>query len=158
MVIDLDTHDAGIGSNSFVQPAIVASSVFNESTVPADNEPVPVYSLPVRTFAVQPPPKLTAGTATSQPLDKTTAKVRRWRVAQREIRGIAGGRWFVQSWIGDKESAYSTAAIAMKNTPTPSGAAPKQKKFKFVKPDLPPARSEASTPVPSVPAPAAPDN
>ena len=45
-----------------------------------------------------------------QPLDRSGAKVRQWRVANREIRGIAGGRWFARSWVGDKESDFATAA------------------------------------------------
>ena len=54
------------------------------------------------------------------PLDKSSKKVRHWRQAQREIRGIAGGRWFIKSWIGDKESEYAAAhAVA----PTPISAA-----------------------------------
>jgi len=31
--------------------------------------------------------------------------------ANREIRGIAGGRWFTRSWVGDKESELATAAV-----------------------------------------------
>ena len=43
------------------------------------------------------------------PLDRTATKVRRWRVANREIRGIAGGRWFTRAWVGDKESEFAVA-------------------------------------------------
>jgi hypothetical protein len=34
--------------------------------------------------------------------------VRHWREANREIRGIAGGRWFAKTWVGDKESQFAT--------------------------------------------------
>ncbi len=43
------------------------------------------------------------------PLDKTRAPVRRWRKAQRVIRGIAGGQWYAPSWVGEKDSAYAVA-------------------------------------------------
>ena len=43
------------------------------------------------------------------PLDKTHAKVRHWRRANRVIRGIAGGQWLVPMWVGDKDSGYATA-------------------------------------------------
>jgi len=43
------------------------------------------------------------------PLDKTRAPVRRWRKAQRVIRGIAGGQWLASSWVGEKDSGYATA-------------------------------------------------
>jgi len=46
------------------------------------------------------------------PLDRNGSKVRRWRIANREIRGIAGGRWFARSWVGDKESEFTNAVAA----------------------------------------------
>lgn len=60
---------------------------------------------------MQPPPKIPTGLAPLIPLDKSKNKPRRWRTANREIRGIAGGRWFTRSWVGDKESELATAAI-----------------------------------------------
>ena len=76
-----------------------------EESVPL---PVPVYPLPSKPFPVQPPPKIGTGFAPVQPLDRSGAKVRQWRIANREIRGIAGGRWFARSWVGDKESDLAT--------------------------------------------------
>lgn len=70
--------------------------------------PLPVYPLPSKPFPVQPPPKIGTGFAPVQPLDRSDGKVRQWRVANREIRGIAGGRWFARSWVGDKESDFAT--------------------------------------------------
>ena len=67
--------------------------------------PVPRYPLPTRPFAVKPPAKLMAQTwASNPPLDRTKLPTRRWRVVQREIRGIAGGRWFAKSWAGGERS------------------------------------------------------
>ncbi|KAH7886230.1 hypothetical protein F5I97DRAFT_1878595 [Phlebopus sp. FC_14] len=77
-----------------------------------DSAPLPVYPLPSKPFPVQPPPKIGTGFAPVQPLDRSGTKVRRWRMANREIRGIAGGRWFARSWVGDKESEFATAASA----------------------------------------------
>jgi hypothetical protein len=53
-----------------------------------------------------------SGFAPLMPLDKSAKKVRHWRPANREIRGIAGGRWFARSWAGEKESEYATAVAA----------------------------------------------
>ncbi|KZT27544.1 hypothetical protein NEOLEDRAFT_95267 [Neolentinus lepideus HHB14362 ss-1] len=69
-----------------------------------ENVPLPLYPLPNKPFPVQPPVKVGTGFAPVLPLDKTGKKVRHWRQAQREIRGIAGGRWFIRSWVGDKDS------------------------------------------------------
>jgi hypothetical protein len=71
---------------------------------------LPVYPLPSKPFPVQPPPKIPTGIAPVIPLDKVH-KPRRWRTANREIRGIAGGRWFTRSWVGDKESELAAAAV-----------------------------------------------
>ncbi|KAF9067050.1 hypothetical protein BDP27DRAFT_1423218 [Rhodocollybia butyracea] len=72
-----------------------------------DGIPVPVYSLPTKPFPVLPPPKVGSGFAPNIPLDRSGTKVRHWRVARREIRGIGGGRWFSQGWVGEKESAFA---------------------------------------------------
>lgn len=74
--------------------------------------PVPSYPLPSKPFPVQPPIKIATGFAPSIPLDKSGKTVRHWRQANREIRGIAGGRWFIRTWIGEKESEYATAHAA----------------------------------------------
>ncbi|KAF9486391.1 hypothetical protein BDN70DRAFT_926640 [Pholiota conissans] len=71
---------------------------------------IPVYPLPTKPFPVQPPPKIASGFAPLLPLDKSGRKVRRWREANREIRGIAGGRWLARTWVGDKESDYTSFA------------------------------------------------
>jgi hypothetical protein len=73
---------------------------------------LPTYPLPTKPFPVHPPPKIGSGFAQALPLDKSGKKVRHWRQANREIRGIAGGRWFAKAWIGDKESEYAAAHAA----------------------------------------------
>lgn len=88
--------------------------------------PMPVYPLPSKPFPVQPPPKIGTGFAPVQPLDRSGAKVRQWRVANREIRGIAGGRWFARSWVGDKESDFATT-VATASTATTSKVADSDK-------------------------------
>ncbi|KAF7965274.1 hypothetical protein HWV62_28836 [Athelia sp. TMB] len=71
---------------------------------------LPIYPLPNKPYPVQPPPKIPTGFAPVIPLDKSTNKPRHWRTANREIRGIAGGRWFARTWVGDKESELAMAA------------------------------------------------
>ncbi|TDL20874.1 hypothetical protein BD410DRAFT_899171 [Rickenella mellea] len=77
-----------------------------------DAVPMPIYPLPAKPFFVQPLPKFPTGFAPSLPLDKTSAKVRHWRQAHREIRGIAGGRWFTKTWVGEKDSEFAIASSA----------------------------------------------
>lgn len=79
------------------------------SDVNLDSVILPVYPLPSKPFPVQPPPKIATGFAPVIPLDKSKNKPRRWRTANREIRGIAGGRWFARTWVGDKESDLANA-------------------------------------------------
>ena len=79
---------------------------------PLDGVPLPVYPLPSKPFPVQPPPKIATGFAPVIPLDKSGKPVRRWRQVQREVRGVAGGRWFVKSWVGEKESEFAAAVAA----------------------------------------------
>ncbi|KAI0778684.1 hypothetical protein BD413DRAFT_510993 [Trametes elegans] len=79
---------------------------------PLEGIPLPVYPLPSKPFPVQPPPKIGTGFASGILLDKSGKPVRRWRQANREVRGIAGGRWFVKSWVGEKESEFATALAA----------------------------------------------
>lgn len=69
--------------------------------------PIPVYPLPTKPFPVLPPPKVGSGFASNMALDRSGAKVRHWRTAKREIRGIAGGRWFAKAWVGEKESVFA---------------------------------------------------
>lgn len=61
--------------------------------------PVPLWPLPTRAFPVQPPPKIPTGYAPSHPLDTKRPPARKWTVMKREIRGIAGGRWFTKTWV-----------------------------------------------------------
>ncbi|KAG5731183.1 hypothetical protein E4T56_gene5005 [Termitomyces sp. T112] len=74
-----------------------------------ENAPVPHYPLPTKPFPVQPAPKIPTGFAPVLSLDKSKKKVRHWRIARREIRGIAGGRWFTTTWVGEKESEYASS-------------------------------------------------
>ncbi|KAG2365520.1 hypothetical protein BDR07DRAFT_1459118 [Suillus spraguei] len=94
-----------------------------------ETAPLPVYPLPSKPFPVQPPPKIGAGFAPMLPLDRNGNKIRRWRTANREIRGIAGGRWFARTWVGDKESEYANAtaaaAVSHKNGDTDKITTPK---------------------------------
>ncbi|KAF7347499.1 hypothetical protein MVEN_01506100 [Mycena venus] len=91
--------------------------------------PLPQYPLPVKPFSVQPPQKINTGFAPIVPLDRTGAKVRHWRPVNREIRGIAGGRWFTRSWMGEKESPLAIAIA--------SGAGDKQSSSSVALPKLP---------------------
>lgn len=104
-----DDHspDPDIGTAPIIPPPVVT-----DMNVDIENVPLPVYPLPSRPFAVQPPPKIGTGFAPVVHIDKTRKPVRRWRQAQREVRGIAGGRWFVKSWLGDKESEYASATTS----------------------------------------------
>ena len=92
-----------------VTAPVVPPPALAEMNVDIENVPLPVYPLPSKPFAVQPPPKIGTGFAPVVHIDKTRKPVRRWRQAQREVRGIAGGRWFVKSWLGDKESEFASA-------------------------------------------------
>lgn len=105
----------------------------HETTIDPETEPIPIWPLPTRVFPVQNLPKIPTGNAPAQPLEKKAPAVRQWRQAQREIRGIAGGRWFVRSWIGDRDSEYASWK-ASGNGPPPTLPAT-TKKLKFLKPD-----------------------
>lgn len=89
-----------------------------------ENVPLPVYPLPSKPFPVQPPLKIPTGFAPPIPLDKNGKKIRHWRTAHREIRGIAGGRWFVRSWVGDKDSEYAASVAAKESEKANNGSAP----------------------------------
>lgn len=43
-------------------------------------------------------------------------------MAHREIRGIAGGRWFVRSWVGDKDSEYAASVAAKESEKASNGS------------------------------------
>jgi hypothetical protein len=75
---------------------------------------IPIYIPIHKPVPAQPAPKIPTGFANAQPLDKTGKKVRHWRVAQREIKMISGGRWFAKSWVGEPESEYGTALAVAK--------------------------------------------
>ncbi|KAJ7204430.1 hypothetical protein GGX14DRAFT_647011 [Mycena pura] len=99
---------------------------------------LPQYPLLAKPFSVQPPQKINSGFAPVLPLDRTGAKVRHWRVVNREIRGIAGGRWFARTWVGEKESPLAIALA--------SGAGEKQSSS-LALPKLP--TMSISSPVPT---------
>ena len=108
-------------------PSLDTISMFASSSVGGAPEPItiediegvphPRYPLPTKPFHVQPPPKITTGYAPTTPLDRTKGKPRHWRPAHREIRGIAGGRWFARAWVGEKDSELATAAEAALSLP-----------------------------------------
>ncbi|KAJ7651538.1 hypothetical protein DFH06DRAFT_546622 [Mycena polygramma] len=108
-------------------------------TINLQDVPLPVYPLPLKPFSVQPPQKINTGFAPVVPLDRTGAKPRHWRTVNREIRGIAGGRWFTHSWMGEKESPLAIAiasgekqssSVALPKLPTMSISAPVASKSK----------------------------
>ncbi|EJD54315.1 hypothetical protein AURDEDRAFT_110015 [Auricularia subglabra TFB-10046 SS5] len=80
--------------------------------LPDDPGPAPSYPAPVKGFAVAPPVKPQTVSPREVQVDRTSAPVRRWRIARREIRGIAGGRWFARAWVGNKDSEWASASAA----------------------------------------------
>ena len=90
-------------------PSAAGAPLLEETNL--EGVPIPQYPPPTKPFPVQPPPKMTSGFAPALPLDRSGKKVRRWRTANREIRGIAGGRWFTHTWVGEKESEYAAALL-----------------------------------------------
>jgi hypothetical protein len=90
--------------------------------------PRPLYPAPARPFSVLPPPKLAAGAAPPLVLDRTRAQVRRWRPVVREVRGVAGGRWFARCWLGEKESAFAAVAGPPPGVAEPAYAPPKPRR------------------------------
>ncbi|KAJ7492242.1 hypothetical protein FB451DRAFT_1217565 [Mycena latifolia] len=114
-------------------PPYTNGPLVEEPPINLQEVPLPHYPLPVKPFSVQPPQKINTGFAPVLPLDRTGAKVRHWRTVNREIRGIAGGRWFTRSWVGEKESALAVAiasgdkqssSVALPKLPTMSISAP----------------------------------
>ncbi|KIJ54736.1 hypothetical protein M422DRAFT_24640 [Sphaerobolus stellatus SS14] len=77
------------------------------------NVPVPLYPLPTRSFPVQAPPKIPTGYAPSHPIDTKRGPVRKWAVMQREIRGIAGGRWFARTWVAPSTLPHNMNAMGV---------------------------------------------
>ncbi|KAJ7070661.1 hypothetical protein C8F01DRAFT_1107253 [Mycena amicta] len=110
-------------------PPATNGVVADDPPINLQGVPLPQYPLPLKPFAVQPPPKINTGFAPTLPLDRSGAKVRHWRVVNREIRGIAGGRWCTQTWVGGKESQYALVAEkqAAVELPKLPKAAPKAK-------------------------------
>ena len=114
-----------------------STSAFASSSIGGAPEPTtiediegvshPRYPLPTKPFQVQPPPKITTGYAPTTQLNRTRGKPRHWRPAHREIRGIAGGRWFTHTWVGEKDSELAIAteaALSLPKLPALSISAP----------------------------------
>jgi hypothetical protein len=103
LVTDVAMSEAGQpdAANNAAATVVPVESLLNTAQ--------PRYPLPSRPFAVQALPKVPNGYAPVVPLDRTKLAPRHWRQAQREIRGIAGGRWFIRAWVGDKESPLINA-------------------------------------------------
>ncbi|KAF7303086.1 hypothetical protein MKEN_01272100 [Mycena kentingensis (nom. inval.)] len=106
--------------------------------------PLPQYPLPLKPFPVQPPPKITSGFAPTIPLDRSGAKVRAWRVVNREIRGIAGGRWVTKTWVGAKESQYALVAEKQAAAAASAVAVPKLPSLPSTKPSPKPKAPKAA--------------
>ncbi|KAJ7750197.1 hypothetical protein B0H16DRAFT_856051 [Mycena metata] len=114
-------------------PPYTNGSLADEPPINLQDVPWPQYPLPVRPFNVQMPLKINTGFAPVVPLDRTGAKPRHWRPVNREIRGIAGGRWFTRTWMGDKESPLALAIdkqVTLPKLPTMSISAPVPTKAK----------------------------
>ncbi|KAL6304908.1 hypothetical protein BKA93DRAFT_928236 [Sparassis latifolia] len=89
---------------------IISAPPFEDSSL--EGVPLPMYPLPSKPFPVQPPQKIGTGFAPVIPLDRSRKSVRGWRQVNREVRGIAGGRWFSRTWVGEKESEFASATSA----------------------------------------------
>ncbi|KAJ7150353.1 hypothetical protein C8R46DRAFT_1124740 [Mycena filopes] len=120
----------------YAPPYTNGSLVADEPPINLQDVPLPQYPLPVKPFSVQQPPRINTGFATVIALDRTGAKVRHWRTVNREIRGIAGGRWFTHAWMGEKESPLALAIasgdkqVTIPKLPTMSISAPAPTKVK----------------------------
>ncbi|EJU02819.1 hypothetical protein DACRYDRAFT_94486 [Dacryopinax primogenitus] len=96
---------------------------------------MPIHGIPSRACPVQPAPKLPSNQpqqAPPQPIDRAGIKfkVRKWRNVSREIKGIGGTRFFVKTWLGDKESEYTRHRGMSGPTLGPMPAFPSRFKFK----------------------------
>ncbi|OBZ78641.1 hypothetical protein A0H81_01276 [Grifola frondosa] len=100
-------HDDHTPEPDITIPAVPALPHLEDGVL--EGVPLPVYPLPSKPFPVQPPPKIGSGFAPIIPLDRSGKPVRRWRQVNREVRGIAGGRWFARTWVGEKESEFASA-------------------------------------------------
>ncbi|TFY67970.1 hypothetical protein EVG20_g3734 [Dentipellis fragilis] len=93
-------------------PSAAPSGVPQLEDFNLENVPLPRYPLPSKPFHVQAPPRIGTAYAPIVPIDRSGKRPRHWRQANREIRGIAGGRWFARSWVGEKESDLASTATA----------------------------------------------
>ncbi|KAF8215762.1 hypothetical protein K438DRAFT_1799386 [Mycena galopus ATCC 62051] len=160
--------DIDVASEARTIPPYTNGPLNEEPHIPINLQDValPQYPLPVKPFSVQPPQKINTGFAPIVPIDRTGAKPRHWRPVNREIRGIAGGRWFTRSWMGEKESPLAIAiasgagekqssSVALPKLPTMSISAPAQTKTKRATKNssltgsTAPSRSSSAVPVPS---------
>ncbi|KAJ7431730.1 hypothetical protein B0H11DRAFT_2217976 [Mycena galericulata] len=114
-------------------PPYINGPLGEEPPINLQEVALPQYPLPIKPFSVQPPQKINTGFAPVLPLDRSGAKVRHWRPVNREIRGIAGGRWFTRTWVGEKESPLALAmasgdkqssSVALPKLPSMSISAP----------------------------------
>ncbi|KAH9948184.1 Dopey, N-terminal-domain-containing protein [Amylocystis lapponica] len=96
------------------QRAIRKKTTNEDATL--EGVPIPIYPLPSKPFPVQPPVKIAGGIAPTVTVDRSGKPVRRWRQVNREVRGIAGGRWFTRTWVGEKESEFASVAAAVQQT------------------------------------------
>jgi Wiskott-Aldrich syndrome protein len=103
VIREIDTPEADI------EPLSLNNTSGNNQLDDLHEQAKPLYPLPSKPFLVQPLPKIGSGFAPTIPLEKNKAPARHWRKAKREIRGIAGGRWFACTWVGDKDSDYATS-------------------------------------------------
>lgn len=99
-------------------PPLISAPLMDEPNL--ENVPIPVYPLPTKPFPVQPPQKIVTGPSPLLPLDKGGKRVRHWREANREIRGIAGGRWLARTWVGDKDSEHASFVTSNNSQPRAS--------------------------------------
>ncbi|KAA1471433.1 hypothetical protein DENSPDRAFT_115569 [Dentipellis sp. KUC8613] len=95
-----------------LNPSAAPSGVPTLEDFNLENVPLPRYPLPSKPFHVQAPPRIGTAYAPIVPIDRSGKRPRHWRQANREIRGIAGGRWFARSWVGEKESELASASAA----------------------------------------------
>jgi len=95
---------------------------------------MPTHGIPSRPFPVQAAPKPSGQPpqAPPQPLDRAGKKflVRKWRNVSREIKGIGGSRFFVRTWLGDKDSDYARHRAMSAPTLGPMPTFPSRFKFK----------------------------
>ncbi|KAF7307365.1 hypothetical protein MIND_00530600 [Mycena indigotica] len=141
-------------------PPPVNGLVVEDVPINLHEVPLPQYPLPLKPFPVQPPQKINTSAPQTVTLDRSGAKVRNWRVVNREIRGIAGGRWFTKTWIGGKDSPFADhvekqASVVLPKVPTISSGTskpgPKPKALKNTSavaagPSLNPSRSSSAVP------------